>query len=425
MFKHAIRLILVLAVSQNVLAQNLTRSPYSIIGIGDMHFLGTAHQSAMGQVGLSMRKQAEINMLNPASYSALKFTIIEGGLLYSQGTLNTNTASSEFNNSSFSYFAFGVPLHAKIGWGLVFGLSPYSNIGYNVSSTRTYPDFVGTTQVEGTGGLSRFHVGSGIKVLPNVSVGVNMSYIFGQNTIEQKLIIPVQYNKFNIAETRSRSVNDVQWQAGVQYHKDLELGSKKDKYAIAAGATYTLATNLNGSEEYFIRSMGLGQTTGIRDSIAYENNVSGSIRLPQSVGLGVSFEKKEQWWVGVDANYTQWSSFRRFGAIDSLKNTIGVNVGASFIPNSTDYKNYFKRIEYRLGARADNGNLAIFGNNIATYAVSAGFGFPIGKSKTRINLSGEYITRGTTQDGLIREDYFRIVFGINFSDKWFQRYKYD
>jgi hypothetical protein len=33
--------------------------------------------------------------------------------------------------------------------------------------------------------------------------------------------------------------------------------------------------------------------------------------------------------------------------------------------------------------------------------------------------------RGTTQNNLLREEYFRITLGVNMADKWFNRYKYD
>jgi hypothetical protein len=90
-----------------------------------------------------------------------------------------------------------------------------------------------------------------------------------------------------------------------------------------------------------------------------------------------------------------------------------------------DYKNYFKRIEYRAGFRYDNGNIILSNTRISTYGLSVGMGMPLGKSKSRINLSAEYFVKGTTNNNLIKEEYFRFILGLNFSDKWFQRYKYD
>lgn len=406
-------------------AQNLTKSPYSILGVGEMQFPGTALQSSMGQVGQGMRRPADINVLNPASYSGLKYTVIEGGVTYGLGTLSKGGASSSIDNLSFSYFNIALPISLRHKIGVAFGLSPFSNIGYNVSTSSSTPGSESITQMTGTGGLSRFYFGGGVQVIKNVSVGFNASYIFGQINKDQKLIFPETYNKYNIDETRRRIVGDMQFQGGIQYHRDFERGIAKEKYTFVAGAAYTLGAKLSAREEYFIRSMGVGQTGGIRDTIDFKEGNKGNIQLPYSMSTGISLEKKDNWMVAVDVNYTNWSAYRSFGRTDSLKNSLGIAVGASFIPNSIDYKNYFKRVEYRAGARYDNGNLELSGKNIGTYGVSVGLGLPLGKTKSRLNISSEYYVRGTSQNNLIKEEYIRFIVGINFSDKWFQRYKYD
>jgi hypothetical protein len=111
--------------------------------------------------------------------------------------------------------------------------------------------------------------------------------------------------------------------------------------------------------------------------------------------------------------------------MDSLQNSLGFNIGGSYIPNATDYKNYFNRVEYRAGLKYDGGNVIWADKNISSYGFSLGMGMPLGKSKSKLNIAGEYYARGTTANNLIKEEYFRIVLGLNFSDRWFQRYKYD
>lgn len=406
-------------------AQNLTKSPYSIIGVGEPHYYGSAYLSSMGQVSQGVRRSSEINVMNPASFSNLKYTIIDAAAYYSQGTLTTNTASSEISNYSFSYFMIGVPLSEKRKAGMVFGLSPYSNIGYNVSNTKNYGSYTGTTHVSGSGGLSRFHLGAGAQVIKNVSFGFNANYLFGQTDLTQRLIIPPNYYMLNTIETRTRNIGDWQFQMGLQYHKDFVRGKNKDNYTFVAGTSYTLASKLNAYEDHMVGSMRTGSETEVRDTILNVRENKGSVDLPMSFSGGISLEKKDNWTVNADVNYTQWSAYRSFGYSDSLKNSLGINIGASFIPNASDYKSFFKRIEYRVGARYDNGNLMLKNTDISNYGISAGFGLPLGKSKSRLNIAGEYYVKGTTENNLLKEEYFRIVLGINFSDRWFQRYKYE
>jgi long-subunit fatty acid transport protein len=420
-----IYVVLFCLVSQSGIAQNLTKSPYSIIGVGEQHYYGSSYQSAMGQVAQGMRRPADINVMNPASFSSLKFTVIDAGAYYAKGTLANNSASSEVRNYSFSYFMFGIPLSTKRNAGMVFGLSPYSTIGYKVSNTNDYGTYTGTTQMTGGGGLSRFHFGAGAQIVKDVSFGFNANYLFGQTRLDQRLIIPPNYYMFNVAEIRTRNIGDFQFQFGLQYHHDFKKGKKEDVYTFVAGASYTVASKLKAYEDHLVGSMAVGQTSYIRDTIEFVTSNKGTVDLPFIFSGGLSLEKKDNWTIAADVNYTDWSSYRSFGYSDSLKNTLGMSIGACFTPNASNYKNYLKRIEYRAGARYDNGSLNLRNTNISTYGISAGVGLPLGKSKTKLNITAEYYVKGTKQNNLIREEYFRIVFGANFSDRWFQRYKYD
>lgn len=442
------RLILIITVSLffgfGAVAQNLTKSPYSIIGAGESQFQGTSLQSAMGQIGQGVRRMSDINTLNPASYAALKYTVIEGGLVYSQGTLFQGSNKSDIDNSSFTYFMVGLPVSRKHKMGMVLGLSPFTSIGYNVSTTATYhfnndpsaAAYSATTYSIGTGGLSKFNIGFGAQVHKNVSVGMNLSYIFGQLNTAQQFIIPFEYNMFNVSETRSRIVGGTQLQGGMQYHKNYTRGLKKEKYSLTAGATYTLAASLSGKQESFIKTMPVGSNLGTKDTIYYSDSDKGSIELPYSFSAGAGLEKQDKWMVGFDVYTTNWSTYRSFGNADAqIQNSIGMNVGGSYIPSLMD-KHYYNRIEYRAGARFDGGNMILGNNSIRTYGLSLGVSLPLGKPvkypdddrpkpPSKLNVTGEYFVKGTIADNLIKEEYFRLVIGINFSDRWFQRSKYE
>lgn len=401
-------------------AQNLSKSPYSALGIGELQFGGSAAQSALGQTVQGFRRTAEINNQNPASYGNLKFSVIEAGIRYSEGNISNSSGSSHIRNYSYGYLSVGVPLSERLRWGLSFGLQPVSSIGYNVASQVDFGAFPATLQSTGRGGLSKFYIGSGIDIFKNLAVGANISYIWGQLTSTKSTYIPPEYNKYNFEETRNTYIGDLYFDYGLQYHETL-----KEKYKLVVGLTVNTQTDIYASQVYTARTMGVGGITTTKDTVVYEGNKKGHYTLPLMSKLGFSLEEADHWMVCADLNYANWSSFRSFGASDSLKNMTGVSVGASFIPKSTDYKNYLKRIEYRIGGRYDNGYLDVYGKNIATFGLSAGIGLPLGRSKSRVNLSAEYYTRGTTENRLIREDYWRIVLGVAFSDKWFIRYKYD
>jgi hypothetical protein len=47
------------------------------------------------------------------------------------------------------------------------------------------------------------------------------------------------------------------------------------------------------------------------------------------------------------------------------------------------------------------------------------------KSKSKVNIGAEWLQRGTVENGLVQENYFRLYIGVSFADKWFYRYRYD
>ncbi|MDD4529630.1 MAG: hypothetical protein PHX48_07095, partial [Bacteroidales bacterium] len=107
---------------------------------------------------------------------------------------------------------------------------------------------------------------------------------------------------------------------------------------------------------------------------------------------------------------------------NNLVNNLKISVGGEWKPDA--YGSFFKKSSYRFGFFYDDGMLELNNTRINQYGISCGFGFPIKKSNTMINLSLEYIKRGTTQNNLIQEDYFRLGLSFSAKDLWFFKRKY-
>lgn len=414
------------------LAQNITKSPYSSIGLGELQFSGSAQLHGMGQIAQGVRLPSLLNNQNPAAYSSLQQTVWDVGGLGSIGTVTSKTGLSGANTASFAYMSVGFRLSQKKGWGLSFGLMPYTGIGYNVTRNVVTPTFEGTEVTEGRGGLSKFYIGTGTRVNRTISVGVNAGYLFGQVSQITLLKIPTQYNMYNLIENRDRYLNGFQFDLGVQYADTFtKFDSKKrdHHYQYGFGLTVTPQVGLNGSDNNNVRTLGVGVTNSSsigKDTVANQNEIKGTVVMPMIIKGGVFFQETNHWGIGVDLSYQAWSNYRAYGSSDSLKNTVGVNVGAYYKHNKSNSKSYFNKVEYRVGLRYDNGTISSNGYNVSTTAFSVGLGLPIDKIVSKLNLSAEYLLRGTTENSLIKEEYFRFVIGVSISDnQWFRRYKYD
>jgi hypothetical protein len=407
-------------------AQNLTTSPYSFVGIGEIQFGGSAWMSAMGQINQGFVSPYYINNQNPASYNALQLTIWEAGGTGAFGSISSATNSFNTTRGSFAYLAMGMPISQKRRWGMSFGLMPYSSSGFNINRTLTTETFTGTEQIESRGGTSKFYIGTGLKVYKNLSAGINLAYLFGQTKQTMLLLVPREFNISNQVSNLDYFIGDASVDLGLQYADTFKY--KGDRYQWSAGATYTPSTELSATRNYNVRTLGVGVVSPSlpgKDTILLQNDQPGNITMPQKIQLGFVFQKVDHWMLAADIQYNEWQKFRSFDVNNLLVNNLCFGVGASITPNASDFKNYLKRIEYRGGFRYDNGNIQMNNQRISSYSISAGLGLPLGKSKSRLNISGEYFVRGTTASNLVKEELYRITVGVVISDRWFLRYRYD
>ncbi len=411
-------------------AQNITKSPYSIVGIGDEIYAGNASTFSMGQTNQAIRNPYAINIFNPASFSATRTTNIEAGATYSLGSFKSNNSSADVNNAWIAYLNFALPISVKRGIGLSFGLTPFSGLGYNIQSETSIPGDSARIPVlynfVGRGGLSRFYLGYGMRLHRMASLGVNANYLFGENTNTTQLLIPPGYRMFNTNEDKRTYINGWVYDIGLQLHDTFTRVVKNElrEYEWIIGGTISPLSQLNAEQSYLLRSLPIGSTGGSRDTIYSETGVLGTVVMPLSWKAGLSFARKDVWLLAADVRGTQWSDYRSFGATDSLRNSLGASLGGSYIPNHKG-KSFLSRVEYRAGVRYEQSNLSVRGTGVDVLSLNVGMGLPMAKSKSKVNIGAEWQQRGTTENGLVHENYIRIYIGVSFADKWFYRYRYD
>jgi hypothetical protein len=155
-------------------------SPYSRFGLGDLSDINNAWNLSMGQLSYGMRDPYHVNFGNPASYTAfdsLSF-VFDGGFSTDFVSLTTSSQSTSRTYATVGYLNFGMPVTRW--WKSQIGLIPVSDVGYNLG-TITQLEGIGDVihTYTGDGGINRFIWGNGFKILKNLSVGFNFSYVFG------------------------------------------------------------------------------------------------------------------------------------------------------------------------------------------------------------------------------------------------------
>ena len=99
-------------------------------------------------------------------------------------------------------------------------------------------------------------------------------------------------------------------------------------------------------------------------------------------------------------------------------------MGGCYTPFNTTVSNYFRKVTYRAGFHYDQTFFNIYGTSINKYGISFGFGFPIPRAMTSLNVALDFGKMGTVDNSLIQESYFNISLGISLHDRWFVKRRY-
>jgi hypothetical protein len=410
-----------------LVAQAQSNSPYSRYGIGELQ--GQDNVANMGMAGVAMGDSSNntINSANPASYTNLRFTALQFAINGVSNNLSFNNQSKRVGSFNISYINIGVPLNKNSG--LSFGLLPYSRVNYGIElEQKNAIDSASIfSQYVGLGSIQNVYAGYAYKY-KNFSLGINANFIFGNYSNNTAKVMPSRPEVFLANYQKNKYVNGATFNIGGLYKINLP-----NNRILNIGATYTPAANLNATrDELFLSSLDPSVTgTGFYDSVNYKTSEKGKIHLPSSTSIGLMLFNTKNTKFGADFTTSNWTQFRDFGAIDSLGNSYKLKLGFTYLPTITTNSKLLNKLEYRAGFYTVNTNVKINGKTITDAGISIGAGLPLRGTRDQDRTFGEVNTalqigsRGTTANGLIRDNYTRFSVGITLNATWFQKRRYD
>lgn len=422
-YKKIIGALLLSTLTGISVAQNNTNSPYTRYGFGQLSDQSFGKNKAMGGVAYGLRDGSQINASNPASYTAIDSLtfLLDGGLSLQNMNISDGTTKSNVKNSSIDYLAMQFRLSKRLAMSA--GFLPFSNVGYNFGTNNKVVDpnnpnnNVNTHyNSSGDGGLHQVYLGAGFIPFKNLSVGANVSYLFGSIDRALSATFPDDANITPYSEISNLRVRDYKLDLGLQYTQYFNK-----KHALTLGLVFSPGHSLN-TDATLIRTTSVSDTT----------QLSNGFDLPQSFGTGLAYTYNNRLTVGFDYTLQKWGDANFFGE-KSLCNRSKYSIGAEYIPNPTK-RNYFNRIKYRVGAYysdpyikvadgVDSNNRTIWTNGAKEYGVSAGFGLPIFNSKSLLSISAQYIKVEARTKNMIDENYLKLSIGITFNERWFAKWK--
>jgi hypothetical protein len=405
----------------SVLFGQISKSPISTLGIGDLYGNSLVQNQSMGGLGISNPSSWYVNNQNPALLIFNYVTSVQAGLLIESRTINDGTKSLKNTNGNLNFITMAFPI--KPGkWTTSIGLMPYSSTNYKLSSVSEIPGSTATQLNEsvGTGGINQVYWSNGVKLHKNISVGAKASYLFSSVIAEETNSINNARNQFYAGNYERNYVKDFAFSVGGSYRKDSLF---KKNYRINVGLIYdfksTLSTQYTSRlERRFISGSIVDSTTTIKDQ-------PGTIVLPQSYGAGISFGRVNHWVAGADLTILDYKQFSGFNGVTPTTTTgFRSAFGFEITPDPASIGNYLNRMTYRTGVSYDRYPYLVNGNELKDFGVSFGVSLPVNRAST-IDLGLKVGKRGALKENGIDENYFKLYFGMTFNDQWFIKRKFD
>lgn len=400
-----------------VVAQNNTNSPYTRFGYGKLVDASFGRTGAMGGIGIGFRSKSTINPANPAAYSEIDSTsfLFEVGFSGLLTNFSSNQGRYRAFTANIDYFAMQFPVTRWMGMSV--GLIPYSFSGYNFGTKDSLyipsnNDSVLTKNSQifsGTGGISQVYLGMSFELFKRLSLGVNGYYMFGSVNDNRALYTTFSDNRnaYQIYSTSNLKVNGLNLRLGLQYYQPL----RQNKDRLIIGAVYEFQHRLGST--YTITTQGV-------DTVI--DTLSNAFQLPNTYGLGFSYNIENRWNIGLDAQFQQFSKSKFNNKTDVFSDRIRLAAGLEFV-NRPQGQKYIDRMMWRFGGSFSQSYAKVNNHKINEYSITMGFGFPFRFIKSMLNVNFEYGGLGTRRNNLIKEDYFKMAINFTINETWFVKPK--
>lgn len=413
---------------------NNTTSPYSRFGLGDLQSYAFGRTQAMGGAALASRNGQQINLANPASYTAVDSLgfMFEFGVHGKYTNYSTQSTSMDATDVNFRYFAMNFQITNWLATSL--GLSPYSDVGYNVQVTDEVEN-AGSVLFNyyGEGSVSKAFWGLAVEPVKNISVGANLNYMFGRLNRHAETYFLDAGDFYNNQKFESLRLRDFNLALGLQGIIPLKEDQRLIVGAVLENKPSFTGFYSNLTRKSLVVPTGSSSSQTDTDTIKpYQSDEKSAIEFPMTYGIGLSYVKENTLEINADYYHQGWSKVNLPGrsTFEDDNESIITDLdkfalGAEWIPDRFSIRSYLSRMAYRAGVKYEKSYLRIDDQQINDFGITFGVGLPVYRSNSTINISAELGRRGTKEKNLVLENYAKINLSVNLYDLWFIQRRFD
>ncbi len=380
-------------------------SNYSIFGYGDILEHSSTVFTGLGGTSIAVTSPYAINVANPAAFSSVRTTRLQGSYLFRQSLNDDGSSTVAQNNGKLQGIGAHFAIDTSLGASFGFGLRPYSSVNYLFrSSFEQQLDGVTVntiTDYRGKGGLSVLYFGGSYEVMEHVILGLTANYYFGTITSFDS----TYYSNSSFRDSYVR-IEDNFKGAGIRLGALFEV---TDKLTLGAVATLNGDLEVNRETEFSVLSDSSFVDAPLAD-------------LPLSLGLGASYASGEFVW-SADILSMDFSSLEyRDGGQASYRRSNRYSLGMQWLQTTNKLKQFRDHWVWNFGLGYHEQYYQVNGNGIDEMYASIGLQLPV-TDRAMLDASLTVGTRGSTDNGLIQESFFRAAFALSMGDTWFKPFR--
>ncbi len=404
-------LLLTLACSQFAMAQG--GSNYSLFGIGDMTPAIGAQFKGLNGTSIAFPEELGINTVNPAMWSTVVSTRLQIGYSFNQHLNTTEGKDLLQNNGKLSGIQGIFSIDTSMGIAASFGIIPFSNVNFKVANpfviNNANISFSGRTVYSGIGGLNKAYIGGASNIYGGLSVGASLFAVFGKTEYNSETYFFDEYYYTANNNTKEKY-------SGAGYSLGMYF---EGPYNLNFGAYYETFNSVSVTSDLTYTS-DLVADTSFRDVFDFN--------LPAAYGFGLS-HKTGKFILGADVAFRNFSDleYRKFDNSEFGENT-RISVGVSRLGNKSAGADFLDEITYRVGAGYQNMYYKVNQRNgtgktaISEYSLSFGMSMPL-PGTAFMDAALQIGSRGTTENGLIREYFARLSVDLSIGETWFKPFR--
>jgi hypothetical protein len=384
-------------------------SNYSIFGIGDqIKTIGASYDGIAG-TSIAIPSDYSINTNNPALWSYVTHTRLSAGYRFNQNYITNKDFSLYQNNGKIDGIKILFSIDTSLGIAAAFGVVPYSSVNYLIS-TPVFKnieglELTGQNYYSGSGGLSQAFLGASIKLTDYASIGIMGLAAFGKisNSIRTIFYDYYGYSSETLFED---------YFSGIGYKAGIYINPIKNA---GIGIFYESNPELDYQRKMTYYSQ------LVTDS---SSSLNLSSKIPSRFGLGLSYTLGKVM-LGFDYIQQDFTNFDyKGGPLVKFKNYSSISFGLKRLGNKSLSAELADRITYNLGFGYNQLYYNISSSDINEIYGSFGFEIPI-VGTAILNTAITLGSRGTNDNGLLKEMFGRLNIDISIGEIWFKPYRRD